>query len=371
MAGLPTVPKLDTSIAGKIGKKFDDFLQDTFSPLQDKTVGDKAFQGNDDPFYQNVLAPSPYAINNKSLSLYTTTPYGFRYKVEGVALEFWLPINPSNLNITTNFANNVTATLFGSVEQRSIIKIYNISISGNTGIAPRNVRPTREGKGTAENSALIEKNKGTGAQRYIKDKTAPTLLPGRSGPQIGALTKIGTTVANLDPTGFVSGFIKKQLNPVLDAVNQTADSIFGTSAPSGFLNPNSGYAAFHNFYRFLWGYQQLVGEKGRGAERPSDIKLYFMNYKDNYKMHVSPQRFQMTRSTENPLLYNYAIELVGMSIGTVDEDLSESAQAMYDRQLAELGLDGVRSTTMKGMVNNVGGAVKNLKAAGGKVGIGL
>ena len=55
---------------------------------------------------------------------------------------FYLPISPSELQIRTPFAIQVSATLKGIVEEHNAAPFQEISFSGTTGILPGDVRPT-------------------------------------------------------------------------------------------------------------------------------------------------------------------------------------------------------------------------------------
>jgi hypothetical protein len=351
---LPSPPKL--SVGDSLlnsAKKLVSPITDAYNSVLEGTTGGRDKFPAEDPVLIH-LNSSPYSINARDLSLYSTTPYGFRFSVGDKNYEFWLPINPSNLSITTNFGNSVTPTLFGAVEERSSIKIYNIAISGNTGIAPRNVRAVSTG--SAVEGAL--------------DASKNRLLQGRKGAENSLLGSTADLISQYDFTGGALSQFADKVKGAADSITGALDSLVGTSAPSGFLNPNSGYAAFHNFYRFLHSYQKLVSTKMKSggpsfeATEAANVKLFFYNYKDSYKMHVSPQRFVMTRSAESPLLYNYGIDLIGMSLLKLDEGEGPiNAQQIYDNQLKELGLDGVRSTTIKAQMQNMAGAAKGIKSA--------
>jgi hypothetical protein len=330
--------------------------EDVLGPITNK------FKDPVEPVQLPYPVKPPYSINAKDLSLYTTTSYGFRYYIDKSVFEFWLPINPSNLSIVTNFANSVTPTLYGAIEERSEIKTYSIVISGNTGIAPKNVRMRVDSASTNQDvkpSTMTSVSPGTESSS-----------PGRSGPKTSLINDAGNFIAqNLDFTGFV----KKRILPLSQGISDLVGSIFGSDAPSGFKNYNSGYAAFHNFYRFLWTYQKLVGSKTLESDKnstdpiysndikkrnSSNVKLFFYNYKDKYAMHVSPQRFTLNRSSDSPYVYNYSIELIGLGYYPITgKSYSEDT---LQNQLSSLGLDGVRSNTLRGTVSNIAGSIKNI-----------
>ena len=69
---------------------------------------------------------------------YRQRPYAFRFtNRNGVANTFYLPIAPSNITINTHFATNVITTMYGTVEEHSEQRYYDITIAGTTAMMPR------------------------------------------------------------------------------------------------------------------------------------------------------------------------------------------------------------------------------------------
>src|SRR6185369_1371883 len=65
---------------------------------------------------------------------FTAKPYGFKFTPRaGKAMTMFLPIAPSNLTISTGFATNAIPTLYGTVEEHSPVRYYDITIEGTTG----------------------------------------------------------------------------------------------------------------------------------------------------------------------------------------------------------------------------------------------
>jgi hypothetical protein len=298
----------------------------------------------------------PYKPNYADLSLYKTSPYGFKYSIGENFYEFWLPINPSNLTITTRFPNTITPTLYGVSIERSEVKIYNINISGTTGIAPRNT-VINNGK-----PAVVAKDYEKGG---MVDSN------GRKTAQVSALTDVTKGLQELDPTGLV----KNAVAPIADGIKNLTNSVFGEAAKSGFKNEQSGYVAFHNLYLYLWTYQKYAASRvdSKIAGDLQKSELIFLNYKDNNRYNVAPQSFSLIRSAESPYLYNYSIELTGYFLGGLDKTSLFSGfegQDFYNNQLKALGLDGTSSTTIKAQANNVAGSIKNLTGSLRKIGLG-
>lgn len=84
------------------------------------------------------LALGSYALSEPSISNwhYSSPRYAFKYRFEMGLSTMFLPINPENLTIVTNYAVNLQPTLYGTIEEHSETRYFNISISGTTGIAP-------------------------------------------------------------------------------------------------------------------------------------------------------------------------------------------------------------------------------------------
>lgn len=283
---------------------------------------------------------------------YKSYPYGFSFfnaeskKSDPATETFWLPIAPNNINVTTHYATNIVTTLYGIIEEHSEIRYYDIVIQGNTGIAPKYTVPF----------ALGDKTVGTGTAKI----DAFSGLPDPSAP---GSPSTGRT--SFKPAGGVDfkGFLPEITNTINAAAN-LAKSISGGTVenPTGIQVQQSGYYAFHNFYKFLHRYKldtsRTSGDtKGVGQDVASrgvalglaNVKgfsggisdqdgrralhpLQFLNYKDNIKYDVIPISFTLTRSAENPMLYNYSIRMRAFNLRNVNAKPPES-----DR-LAELGL---------------------------------
>src|SRR4051812_8540541 len=90
----------------------------------------------ENPIYTNADY-SPVLTN-----WFTAKPYGFRFTPkEGQVKVMYLPIGPSNLTITTHFATSITPTIYGTVEEHSPVRYFDIAIEGTTGMAPKFVNP--------------------------------------------------------------------------------------------------------------------------------------------------------------------------------------------------------------------------------------
>ena len=135
------------------------------------------------------------------------------------------------------------------------------------------------------------------------------------------------------------GEVTNTISQVANIASSIADTINGIKNETGVYPTNSGYLAFHNFYKFLLRYKQdaaRVSAQPQGllasVPKATDVlnfvagsngktrkshPLQFLNYKDGVKYDVVPISFQMVRNAENPMLYNYSIRLRGFNLRNV------------------------------------------------------
>lgn len=258
----------------------------------------------------------------KPFNWYKIYPYGFSFRGKnGERTKMWLPINPSNLNITTHFATNIVTTLYGIVEEHSEVRYYDIVIQGTTGFSPQNYKP----------EGYSEKNYAQGI------KTTSSFV--NEG--------FGRASFKYDPLLSLNGFAQ----PLVGVFNQINDvkntMINGTVNESGISPLQTGYTAFHNLYRYLMTYKQQVGgERGKdaGTKRNRIHGLMFLNYKDGTKYECVPKTFTLTRSAESPMLYNYVIVLRAYNLRGID-----GQPPMQQEKLERLGLGGISGSAFSQM----------------------
>ncbi len=260
---------------------------------------------------------------------YTAKPYGFTFNPRGQnasSITMFLPISPSNIAIQTQFATNVITTLYGTVEEHSEVRYYDITISGTTGFAPKYVYPV---------------------ENYSNKNPAP----GRANFDVRDAINLG-------------GFFSKTLSMFSQIVDKATD-ILGSNPPvtTGVYSDESGYLAFHNLYRFLLKYKRDAAGQD-SIQLRTQHPLTFFNYKDNTQYDVAIRSFNLTRDSENPMLYNYSIQLRGYNLrsaglGASKEDITQ--------RLKDLGLAGVKSGTLLGDIKNKTDQAKQIvgAAAGG------
>ena len=271
----------------------------------------------------------PYDI--EPTNWYKSLPYGFSFynidasDADSPTTRLYLPISPNNLTVVTHYATNIITTLYGIVEEHSEIRYYDITIQGTTGFAPRFVEPFGADKNEHSN--------------------------GRSSFSNGGITDLG-------------GFLPEVTNMIGQALDTASDVMNivngGPKNPTGITPNQSGYVAFHNLYRFFAKYKADASQMNKtstplpfGISIPTvdtDRKshpIQFLNYKDNIKYDCVPIKFTMVRSAEDPMLYNYNIQLRAFNLRNVNEKAQESSQ------LEKLGLGGLEGQSLFGKMTSL------------------
>lgn len=274
---------------------------------------------SDDPIFDDaVYAPG-------AQKWYQTMPYGFIFSPRDANRTIkimFLPINPSNLNIVTHFATNVIPTIYGTVEEHSPVRYYDITIEGTTGIGPKYVQPIDYGA-------------------YV------TPLAGRSSFAIKQSAGLG-------------GFFSQTLN-TMSKISSSSNK----SASTGLQLDQTGYAAFHNLYRFLLAYKKDVIRGADTSEAVPDAPLVFFNRKDGNQYNVIVKSFHLKRDKENPMLYYYSIVMRGYDLDAIDAAVRRSR----DNELLEnLGLDGINGNPF---LSNIMAGAANAKSILSSVGNGV
>lgn len=284
-----------------------------FTNIVDTVTGNQAAQslGSTPSDQSSLYNPVPQ-------NWYQSKPYAFKAKRDAQSFVFYLPINPKNINIVTHFATNVIATLYGTVEEHSEQRYFDITISGTTGFAPQ------------FSSEKVSTPKG-GRKRY-DDFSVFSITGGFAGKTVGKLQ---------------------------NALNQAkiASSTIGNTNnyKTGVFNNSSGYVAFHNFYKFLLQYKKDTVASGSLANQPKEsmesgsstnAPLLFVNYKDNNQYSCAIQRFTLERSAEDPMLYNYSIQMRAYNLSSITSGRPPELRDRYK----DLGLDEVQSIAAKAKV---------------------
>lgn len=299
------------------------------------------------PGTRDVAGP---AYEPKPDNWYKSQPYAFKAQRDGKTYLFYLPINPKNLSITTHFATNIITTLYGTVEEHSEQRYFDIAISGTTGFSPQ----------------------------YVGEVESPKVGP----PNLKTLSQPGRKrYSDISISDALGGFFPKTAGKIEQVLNQAGSVIKAATGSNGHqvgvFNNVSGYIAFHNLYKFLLEHKRSASSgsaipkksfkesmaPGSGKNSP----LQFINYKDNNQYSCVVQRFVLERSADNPMLYNYTINLRAYDLRPI---VAEQAPELRDR-FKDLGLDSTLSIAAmskvainsgKGALSSGKGAIKTLGA---------
>lgn len=266
---------------------------------------------------EDIYSTRSFRGKSSAENWYKQKPYAFVFiSRSNRKSTFYLPISPSNLNITTHFATNVISTMYGTVEEHSEQRYYDIQISGTTGMAPRYWD-------------VIENTFGTGGRAGFPIKG---LIPGGAG-----------------------GFAARTQALAAAALNNAAD-IFGSDRPStGIDLEKTGYIAFHNLYKFLLAYKKDASGENSTVKRKQH-PITFVNYKDNNEYDVAIQGFTLTRDASNPMLYNYNLTMRAYNLREANG--TDILNDITDRA-AELGLDNVNNNSLFSKMANKARSAKN------------
>jgi hypothetical protein len=264
-----------------------------------------------------------------------TLPYGFKFVFnktkggQGQSSICYLPIGPSDLTISTQFATNLINTLYGIIEEHSPVRYYDIQINGNTGFAPKYY----------DHSNSFDQN-----------------------PSEGRLTSINTDFFSNGAGGF-GARLASIVDNTAQEISRTASDIIDSASledmtnSTGINNLFTGYAAFHNFYRWMLWCKDKMAE-GHGTEQDPPA-LYFFSKKDNTQYKVTLQNFTLKRTANDPMLYYYSITMRGYELKTLEVNPSMSILPTFDQRLTQLGLNGV-DQSMFAKIYNVANTVKRV-----------
>ena len=276
--------------------------------------------------FQKKIETDIYDTSATAENWFTALPYGFQFiDRKGQKQTIYLPISPSNLSITTHYATNVVTTLYGTVEEHSEQRYFDITMSGTTGYAPKYVK-LRD----------IE---------YF-ERSQKTTVRGRQSWDISSEVTIPS----------LGGFFSKSIDRINGLINKATESFSARENESGIDINRSGYTAFHNLYKFFLQYKKDTAGV-ESIEQRSKHPLWFLNYKDNNKYKCAIQKFVLKRSANDPMLYNYDIVLRAYEIQVVGDKVPDEFAA----RRRDLGLDGIEDSSLfsdiKNLSNNLKGVV--------------
>ena len=288
------------------------------------------------------LGSAIYHITD-STNWYNVKPYAFRFVPRDSrkdSLLIFLPINPSNITVTTHFATNIISTLYAVVEEHSEVRFFDITIQGTTGYAPRYKMTNIENNGVKDFDDTAN----------ISD---PMELYKKLNANNGEITagRSSMTPTELIPSDALGGYGQKTIGTV-NSIASSVTKLFGLDPKesSGVDIYQSGYVAFHNLFRAFMLYKQDVSFSSIGSNisgmaalaNPSTSNvltspLTFMNYKDQVKYSCAVQTFSMVRSAESPMLYNYSIVLRAYNL----QPIGKGNTGTTPDKLSMLGLNNV------------------------------
>jgi hypothetical protein len=252
---------------------------------------------------------------------YTARPYGFKVTMrDNRDFTMFLPINPNNLRISTGFATNMVSTLYGTVEEHSPVRYYDIMISGNTGMAPKFTK-------------IEQKNTSSGRASF----------------------SVSQGLSNI-----AGGFFVKTLSLADKILNSASELINGVPKPqTGVFADQTGYLAFHNLYRMLLKHKEDAAGISNSTATRTQHPLTFFNYKDNNEYDVVVRKFDLIKSVDNPMVYNYEIILRGYNMRTAGSNQSID-QSDLTHRLEALGLNGVDSSSLLSKIKSTANRVKGI-----------
>lgn len=329
------------------------------------------------------LMKANYSIEGKEKHWYYSLPYYFQVTLKsGESWKVYLPINPSNISIQTHMATNIVTTLNGVVEEHSDVRFHDITIQGTTGYMPQNYN-ARQGGDASKASGFMDKVKSIGSELANKvlpgDNNKGPIKPGRQGVD-GNESSLSSVVSE------VSAVFPK----VTGIISQAASLWSGSKDIRKGVDINaSGYVAFHNLQRALLAYKKdtsstkstksdsksgadalyrkgtsLLKDLTGGSAKEGSHPIQFVNLKDNMKYDCAPVQFNVTRSAESPMLYNYSLTFRAYNLRSADDTGKVSTQSAD--QLDALGLSGYGNSITKSMKSLVGkgmstfGAIRSL-----------
>jgi hypothetical protein len=226
--------------------------------------------------------------NNYPYVFHVVEAQGTGYKT---IASFRLPINPQQLNISSQFASKITVTSLGILEEHNGIPLKQISIQGTTGVFLG--RPQQDAK--KNDTSIIG-----------------TLFSGTISAAQSFVSSLKNTVSAFGQIGGGSNGSNPADAPTDGRIRQT------------------GYFQYHMLRLFLESYAELKkGPNGRA------YRLAFEMAKDKQTYLVTPQLFNTRRSASSPLEYEYSINMVAWSA----VDLNLTALSPVDAGVGSLKND--------------------------------
>lgn len=287
-----------------------------------------------------------YSIEEQSKKWFIASPYAFEFTdTDSMRWLLNLPINPRNLQITTHYATNVITTLYGTVEEHSEQRYFDITIEGTTGMAPKYKgfeTPTDGNKNSDSTTTSLGRALSNRVIQPIKNAIsahAPATIEKSQSDSISTGRRVQRTLSGT-VSAFTSGFSTDFTQNATQAVTGilTKTNKFAAGESTGLYTGETGYAAFHRLYRFFLQHKKTIMEKN------NTNPLLFKCYKDAVKYKCVPTNFTLIRSVESPMLYNYQITLRAYDLEPLGKD--GAITNTLESRKAELGLDGITTNSL-------------------------
>lgn len=187
----------------------------------------------------------------------------------------FLRLPPQAISITTQFANNVSATNHGIYEEHNGVVFRTITISGTTGLYP--------------DRAVINNSKN---------------LKGPLGLVRSIFPGVETAITNV---------IKQVKSTINSVVNIDGDPSFSPEKGNLTQLQGTGYYQFWLLHNFLVAYAEMKKRKTKNNDA-GQYRLLFNSPKDNISYVVTPITFELRRDKSEPMLYRYSIMLKAWDI---------------------------------------------------------
>ena len=247
---------------------------------------------------------------------------------------FTLPIPPQVWDASPRIPSRITPTIGGIAEETSPVKIWDISMSGTTGIA------VSRQDGDEQKRQFV-------AKRFRDTITTTGLLAGSFAKLNKAINKIGGLVDGAINTaqGIANG--KNPLDSFLAGAGEVTGAINNALLPalpyssSAVHDVTNGYTEAEELQKFFYIYQQIK------SDNPDKYALFFVNYKTNQEWRVAVKSFRLRKAANQPFLYQYSIVLQGWDC--TEANSTERSEQEFDRFKNDL-----KSVNTMGIFGNKG-----------------
>jgi hypothetical protein len=200
--------------------------------------------------------------------------------------EFILPINPQNLSISAAFSIRASATNRGIVEEHNGLIFRTIVIQGTFGVAPRS-RAHGQLRGNLRSPTP---SAFTSAVRTAAVRTAASITPNAAG---GAAA------------------VRSNISNVLAAAGNLPDIVSGVDFNDEVVLENLGHSKINQFVNYLTAYAEL-----KKLPDQEDVRLIFINRKDNALYVVTPQTIDTTKNANDPHVTTYRLVMRAWDLAT-------------------------------------------------------